>query len=122
MPDASDESTPRMNQREAQEALEKQVAQLKREINKINRTLAERAEEAGEEAAGWYESAADGAGRTAQALRTGAQSVSGAVQNNPGTVSTAFFLGAALGLLLGLTLSDPSGAGRDHWFYNRANS
>lgn len=42
-------STPKMTQREAQEALEKQVAQLKREINKINRTLSERAEEALEE-------------------------------------------------------------------------
>jgi hypothetical protein len=122
MPDTNDESTPSTNQREAQEALEKQVAQLKREINKINRTLAERAQEAGEEAAGWYESAADSAGRTAQALRTGAQSVSGAIQENPGTVSTAFFLGAALGLLLGLTLSDASGSARDRWFYNRPNS
>lgn len=108
---------PKMTQREAQDALEKQVAQLKREINKINRTLAERAEEAEEEAAGWYESAADRAGRTAQALRTRAQSVSGAVQENPGTVSTAFILGAALGLLLGLTLNDASGPGRDRWFY-----
>ncbi|MER8409302.1 hypothetical protein NKH16_32480 [Mesorhizobium sp. M1307] len=38
-------SLPTETQREAQEALEKQVAQLKPEINKINRTLAERAEE-----------------------------------------------------------------------------
>ncbi|SFN99889.1 hypothetical protein SAMN03159463_00813 [Mesorhizobium sp. NFR06] len=117
MPDTNDESTPSINQREAQKALEKQVAQLKHEINKINRTLAERAQEVGEEAAGWYESAADNAGRTA-ALRT----VSGAVQQNPGTVSTAFFLGAAMGLLLGLTLSDASGSGRDRWFYKRPNS
>ena len=41
MPDTSDEpSTPKKTQREAQEALEKQVAELKREIDKINRTLA----------------------------------------------------------------------------------
>ena len=113
--DANEAATPRPTQREAQEALEKQVAQLKREINKINRTLVERAEEVVEEATGWYDSAADGAGRTAQALRSRAQSVSGAVQANPGTVSTAFILGAAMGLLLGLTLN-PSGSSRDRWF------
>ena len=108
-------ATPRPTQREAQEALEKQVAQLKREISKINRALAERAEEVAEEATGWYDSAADRVGRTAQAFRTGAQSVSGAV-HNPGTVSTAFILGTALGLLLGLTLS-ATGPSRDRWFY-----
>lgn len=113
--DPNEAMTPRPTQREAQEALEKQVAQLKREISKINRTLAERAAEVGEEATGWYYSAADQAGRTAQALRTGAQSVSGAVQDNPGTVSTAFILGAAMGLLLGVTLN-ASGSSRERWF------
>ncbi|MGO4642409.1 hypothetical protein AB4Z43_28610 [Mesorhizobium sp. 2RAF45] len=109
-------AAPKPTQREAQEALEKQVAQLKREINKINRSLSERAQDVVEEAAGWYDSATDRAGRTAQALRTGAQSVSGAVQDNPGTVSTVFILGAALGLLLGLTLN-ASAPSRDRWFY-----
>ena len=115
--DQNEAAAPRPTQREGQEALEKQVAQLKREISKINRSLADRAEEAVEEATGWYDSAADRAGRTAQALRTGAQSVSGVVQDNPGTVSTAFILGAALGLLLGLTLNHASGPSRDRWFY-----
>ncbi|WP_095203450.1 hypothetical protein [Mesorhizobium carmichaelinearum] len=114
--DQNQAATPRATQREAQEVLEKQVAQLKREINKINRTLAGRAEDAVEEATGWYDSVADPAGRTTQALRTGAQSVSGAVQDNPGTVSTAFILGVASGLLLGLSLNAHV-RDRDRWFY-----
>lgn len=115
MADDPNAATPRPTHREAQEALAKQVAQLKREISKIKRTLAVRAEEVVEEATGWYDNAADRAGRTAQALRSGAQSVSGAVQVNPGTVSTAFILGAAMGLLLGVTLHS-GGSSRDRWF------
>ncbi|ANT49386.1 hypothetical protein [Mesorhizobium amorphae] len=113
--DPNETTAPRMTQREAQEALEKQVAQLKREIGKINRTLAERAEEAVEEANGWYDSATERASRTAQALRSRAQSVSGVVHDNPGTVSSAFILGGAAGLLLGLALgaSEPR---RERWF------
>ena len=50
MADPQNDSSPKPpTQREAQEALEKQIAQLKREIGKINRVLAERAEEAMEE-------------------------------------------------------------------------
>jgi ElaB/YqjD/DUF883 family membrane-anchored ribosome-binding protein len=113
--DPNEAAAPRQTQREAQEALEKQVAQLKREINKINRTLAERAEEVVEEASGWYGSAADRASRTTQALRDRASAVSGVVQDNPGTVSSAFMLGGAVGLLLGLALG-ASDQRRDRWF------
>ncbi|MER8439144.1 hypothetical protein NKH36_20890 [Mesorhizobium sp. M1312] len=102
--DPNEDATPTETQREAQEALEKQVAQLKREINKINRTLAERAEEVVEEATGWYDGAADSVSRTTQALRKRASTASGVVQENPGTTSAAFMLGAAVGLLLGLVL------------------
>ena len=117
--DPNEATTPRSTQREAREALEKQVAQLKREINKINRTLAERAEEVVEEAAGWYDSAADRASRTTQALRNTASTVSGVVQENPGTVSSAFILGGILGGAVGLLLGLALAAGdqrRSHWF------
>ena len=113
--DPNEAATPRQTQREAQEALEKQVAQLKREINKINRTLAERAEEVVEEAAGWYDSAADRASRATQALRNRATTASGVVQENPGTVSSAFILGGAVGFLLGLALA-AGDQRRDRWF------
>ncbi|MCF6103105.1 hypothetical protein [Mesorhizobium muleiense] len=106
--DPNEDAKPTETQREAQEALEKQVAQLKREINKINRTLVE-------EATGWYEGAADSVSRTTQALRKRASTASGVAQENPGTLSSAFMLGAAVGLLLGLVLvaGDPR---RERWF------
>ena len=102
----------------AMEAMEKQIAQLRREISKINRTLSDQAEEAAEEVSGWYDSAADRASRAAAALRTQAQSVSGAVRENPGTVSSAMLLGGMLGLMLGLVLS-PQLDRNQSWFDRR---
>ncbi|UVK57297.1 hypothetical protein DBIPINDM_008558 (plasmid) [Mesorhizobium sp. AR02] len=101
--DENDTATPRLTQRE-----EKQVAQLKREINKINRTLVERVEQVAEEATGWYASTAERAGRAAQVLRTKASSVSDVVHDNPVMAPTVFIVvGTALaGLLVGLALRD----------------
>lgn len=112
----NENDTPKGTQRAAQDALEKQVAQLKREISKINKTLSDRAEEAVEQASGWSESAADRTSRATQQLRTQAQTVSETVQQNPGTVSTAFVLGGIVGLLLGMMMVHP--AERDHrrWY------
>lgn len=55
---------------DAQQALEKQVAQLKREIIKINKSIAQRAEAAGDQMNGWYDSASDRASEAAQSLRS----------------------------------------------------
>jgi len=91
---------------EAQGAMQKEIASLKREINKINRTLAERAEEvAAGEAIGGYGSAAGRVSRATQALRTQAHTVSETEQQNPGTISSAFVLGGIFGLLIGIVLS-----------------
>ena len=100
----NDNTSPKNTQREAQEAMQKEIASLKREINKINRTLAERAEEAAEEAGGWYSGATERASRAARQLGTQAHMVSETVQQNPGTISFAFVLGGIFGLLIGMML------------------
>lgn len=87
---------------EAQEVLEKQIAALKREINKINRSLADRADDIAEQTNGFLDLASDRAARAAQELRSRAHSVSETVKGNPGTVSTAMIIGGAVGLLVGL--------------------
>ncbi|ESX23692.1 hypothetical protein [Mesorhizobium sp. LSJC264A00] len=107
--------TPKISAREAQEAMEKQVASLRREISKINRTLAERAEDAVGEAGGWYGSATERAARATQQLRSQAQTVSEAVQQNPGTISSAFVLGGIAGLLIGMLLGQSQERDRS-WF------
>jgi len=112
MANTDDNSAPKLNQREAQEAMEKQIAQMKREILKINRQLAERAEEAGD----WLSSATESASRATQALRGQAQSVSEAVRTNPGTVSSAMLLGGMIGFLLGCLVSQTSSDTRRSWY------
>jgi len=99
------DDTQKISQQDIQDALEKQIAQLKREITKINKTLSDRAEEAAETASGWYDTASDKASRAAQQLRSQAQTVSETVKENRGTVSASLLVGGAIGLLLGMALS-----------------
>ncbi|CDX20910.1 conserved hypothetical protein [Mesorhizobium plurifarium] len=100
----------------SEDAMKKQIAELKREVNRLNRALAEQAEDAAETAQGWYRSAADRASslysgasdrasRAASQLRTQAHSVSETVQQNPGTFSTAMLIGGLVGLLAGMAIS-----------------
>ncbi|MHA6644522.1 hypothetical protein [Mesorhizobium sp. A623] len=99
-----------------QDAMKKQIADLRREMNKINKTLAARAEDVAEQASGWYDSASDGASRAASQLRAKAQTVSETVQENPGTVSTALALGGAIGFVLGMLVAQSSGSSSRRWY------
>ena len=90
--------------------LEQEIAQLKHEIGRLKQAIAGRAEDLVEGVEGLYGSATDGASRATQALKSQAQAVSGAVRDNPGTVSSAFLIGGIIGLLFGLAFgaSEPS--------------
>lgn len=102
--------------RDAQAALERQVAQLKREISRINKMLADRAEDVAEDASGWYDGASERASKAAQVFRSQAHSVSETVKGNPGTVSTAMVLGAVIGFVLGMALGQASDSKPHRWF------
>ncbi|TPJ76071.1 hypothetical protein FJ419_20130 [Mesorhizobium sp. B2-6-2] len=104
--------------------MKKQIAELKREVNRLNRTLSE---QAAETAHGWYQGAADRAStlysgasdrasRAASQLRSQAHSVSETVQQNPGTFSTAMLIGGLVGLLAGMAISRSSAAEPD-WLH-----
>lgn len=122
-------AAPRGNTRAAkasEDAMKKQIAELKREVNRLNRALSEQAEDAVETAQGWYQGAADRASnlysgasdrasRAARQLRAQANSVSETVQQNPGTFSTAMLIGGLVGLLAGMAISRSSEPDPD-WF------
>jgi ElaB/YqjD/DUF883 family membrane-anchored ribosome-binding protein len=84
--------------------MQKQIGQMRREISSLKRLLADQAEEVVEDAEGWFETASEGAVRATRAVRAQAQTVSGVVQENPGTVSSALFVGGIIGLLVGMAL------------------
>ena len=77
------------------ETMQKQIGQMRREISSLKRMLADQAEEVVEDAEGWFETASEGAARATRAVRSQAQTVSGVVQENPGTVSSALLSGAS---------------------------
>ncbi len=84
--------------------LTKEIANLKREISRLKGALSDRAEDV-----------VGSASRAAQAVKTQASAVSGAVRENPGTVSSAFVLGGIVGLLVGMALSGSENSPR-HWY------
>ena len=100
---------------DAIETMQKQIGQMRREISSLKRLLAERTEEVVEDAEGWFETASEGASRATQALRSQAQKVSGAVQDNPVTVSSALFVGGIIGFFVGMALG-ASEARHRRWY------
>lgn len=84
--------------------LAQEIAQLKRELSRLKQAISGRAEDFVEGVGGLYGSAAEGASRATEALKSQAQAVSGAVRENPGTVTSAFVIGGIVGLLFGLAL------------------
>ena len=103
---------------EGDDDLAKEIAQLKREMGRLKQAISGRAEDFVEGVEGLYGTAADGASRATHALRSQAQAVSGAVRDNPGTVSSAFVIGGIIGLLLGLALGASEPASR-RWYERR---
>ncbi|TIQ39543.1 MAG: hypothetical protein E5X49_27160 [Mesorhizobium sp.] len=108
-------------------ALKRQIAELKREVNRLNRMLSDQVEEAAEAGHGWFQSAtdrasdlysgaSDRASRATRQLRSQAHSVSETVQQNPGTISTAVAIGGLFGVLIGLAIARGSQPEPD-WFH-----
>lgn len=103
-------------QNKARNAMEKQIAELKHEIARIDDMLAEQAGHVAREARGWYNSASHRATKVTRALGNRAHSVSEAVKGNPGTVSSAMVLGAIAGFVVGMVLGRTPVRRRDHWW------
>ncbi|WP_136068300.1 hypothetical protein [Aquamicrobium sp. LC103] len=102
---------PKTSRQRPKAALEKQVAQMKREIASLNKQLTKRADETN----GWYDSAVSGSARATKELRAQAQTISEAVRDNPGTVSSAMFLGGVVGFILGCVFSQATSDTHRRW-------
>jgi len=97
-------------------AMERQIADLKHEIARIDDMLAEQAGHVAKEASGWYDSASRRATKVTRSLGNRAYSVSEAVRGNPGTVSSAMVIGAIAGFVVGMVLGSAPSRRRDNWW------
>ncbi|PBC24898.1 MULTISPECIES: hypothetical protein [unclassified Mesorhizobium] len=106
MADTSKSDPPSID--DIQKTLEKQIAELRKEITKINKSIsargAEMLDDASEQASDFYETAAARASRTAQQLRSQAQAVSEVARENPGTTTAVIGVVGLLGFLAGIAV------------------
>jgi len=106
MADTNKSDTPHID--DIQKTLEKQIAELRKEITKINKSIsargAEMLDDASEQASDFYETASARASRTAQQLRSQAQAVSEVARENPGTTTAVIGVIGLLGFLAGIAV------------------
>ncbi|WP_378949771.1 hypothetical protein [Mesorhizobium sp. ANAO-SY3R2] len=107
------------NAENIQKAFEKQISELRREIAKINRSIAERGGEMLDEAklvAGdAYQTASTRAARAARQLRTQAHSVSEVAKEHPRTTTALLGMVGVLGFLLGIAVARAANQSERRW-------
>ncbi|ESY74629.1 hypothetical protein NKJ90_03040 [Mesorhizobium sp. M0051] len=112
MADTNKSGTPDID--DIQKTLEKQIAELRKEITKINKSISARGAEmlndASEQASEFYDTTRRS--RTAQQLRTHAHAVSEVARENPGTTTAVVgvigLLGFMAGFAIGQSMNDTS--------------
>ncbi|MFA6155112.1 hypothetical protein [Mesorhizobium sp.] len=118
MADTTKSDVPQID--DIQKTLEKQIAELRREITKINKSIAARGadlvDNASEQASDLYDTAAARASRTAQQLRTQAQAVSDVARENPGTTTALVGVIGLLGFLAGLAIGQATSDTTRRWY------
>ncbi|TPN33114.1 hypothetical protein FKO01_13135 [Mesorhizobium sp. B2-3-3] len=118
MADTNKSDSPNID--DIQKTLENQIAELRREITKINKSIsargAEMLDDASEQASDFYETAAARASRTAQQLRSQAQAVSDVARENPGTTTAVVGMIGLLGFLAGLAVGQSMNDTSRRWY------
>jgi len=107
-----------LNPEEIKKALEKQIADLRKEMSEISKTLSERGAELYDSARGQAEETMDEASQKARRamrqLRTTGGAVSELARENPATATTIVVLSGLVGFLLGLAVASAT-AERRRW-------
>lgn len=108
-----------LNAEEIQKALEKQIADLQKEVSRISKTLSERGAEFYETARGRAEDVYGDASQRAtgamRQLRTRADIVSEVARKNPGTATTVIALAGFVGFILGVAVASASSGNYRRW-------
>lgn len=107
------------NAENIQKAFDKQIAELRREIAKINRSISVRGgemlDEATAAAGDAYQTASTRAARATRQLRTQAHSISEAAKEHPQTTTALLGIVGVLAFLLGVAIGRTSSDPARHW-------
>ncbi|MBA8840299.1 YqjD family protein [Ochrobactrum sp. RH2CCR150] len=89
---------------DVQQALEKQIADMRGELKRLSRTLASQSGEFRERAEDAMDDVSGRLRHTAQAVRDRGQVVAETIRENPGTATTLFGTAGILGILIGVAI------------------
>ena len=87
-----------------QQALEKQIADMRSELKRLSRTLASQSGELRERAEDAMDDASGRLRQAAQTVRERGQAVAETVRENPGTATTLFGTAGIIGILIGIAI------------------
>ncbi len=87
-----------------QQALEKQIADMRGELKRLSRSLAAQSGEFRERAEDAMDDVSGRLRNTAQAVRDRGQVVAETIRENPGTATTLFGTAGILGILIGVAI------------------
>ena len=87
-----------------QQALEKQIADMRSELKRLSRTLASQSGELRERAEDVMDDASGRLRHAAQTVRERGQVVAETVRENPGTATTLFGTAGIIGILIGIAI------------------
>ena len=87
-----------------QQALEKQIADMRSELKRLSRTLASQSGELRERAEDVMDDASGRLRHAAQTVRERGQAVAETVRENPGTATTLFGTAGIIGILIGVVI------------------
>lgn len=103
------------NAEEIQQAVEKQIAELRNELKRISKTVADRSSEWKDRAEDAVDDASGRFRQAAQTVRERGQVVAEAVRENPGTATTLFGTAGVIGFLIGLAVGCAASSNRRRW-------
>lgn len=104
-----------LNTADLRKELEGQIADLKKEMTKMSKTIAARASDAVDSASGAIDHVKSSANGAARTVSRQAHAVGDAIRENPGTAATVLSSAGLVGMMIGLAAGYLLAGGSRRW-------